>query len=65
MATWEQCRQACVDLPSCAGFTFVKTTTTGDNCAVKDTWDETTKSTNKACCDSARVTNACRAGTKS
>ena len=64
MATVEQCRQACVDLPTCAGFTFVKTTTSGDNCAVKHTWVETSKSSS-TCCDSARVTSACRAGIKS
>ena len=60
MADAEACRQECIKLPACVGFTFVKNDV-GDNCAVKETWDESSKVIN-SCCDSGRVRGECRTG---
>ena len=61
MKTVDECRQACIALPDCAGFTFVKAETVHDNCAVKAAWVESAK-TNENCCDSSRITDECRGG---
>ena len=59
--TAEECRKACIDMPGCAGFVFVKSEKkTRDNCAVKSKWDSSTKLPEQNCCDSGRVTEACR-----
>merc|ERR1739847_170988 len=60
MQTAEECRQACLDLEGCVGFTFVKSEMYRDNCAVKWKWDPSIKTTNNECCDSGRVTKPCR-----
>ena len=60
MQTADECRQACIDLAGCVGFTFVKSQMDRHNCALKSSWVPNTKSTNNECCDSGRVTDNCR-----
>ena len=62
MKTADECRQACIALPDCVGFTFVKVETVRDNCAVKAAWVASTANSNANCCDSAEVTDECRGG---
>ena len=62
MKTADECRQACIALPDCVGFTFVKIETVRDNCAVKAAWVVSTANSNANCCDSAEVTDECRGG---
>ena len=62
MKTADECRQACIALPDCVGFTFVKVETVRDNCAVKAAWVVSTANSNANCCDSAEVTDECRGG---
>ena len=61
MSSADECRQACIDLKDCFGFTFVKSDKTRHNCAVKKEWRHESK-TRSTCCDSGQVTNACRKG---
>ena len=56
----EECRKACIDIPGCAGFVFVKGPVNGHNCAVKTKWDPARKKPNNKCCDSGVVTEGCR-----
>lgn len=57
--TEEECRQWCISSDECVGYTFVKSETTRDNCAVKKLWVESSRTTS-SCCNSAKVTDTCR-----
>ena len=61
MRNAEECRQACIDLKGCTGFTFVKSAIYKHNCALKKKWHRKYKKSSK-CCDSGQVTDACRQG---
>jgi len=43
------------------GYTFVKSETTRDNCAVKQSWKEASRSEDRSCCDSRQMISSCRA----
>jgi len=57
--TRDQCAEWCRADSRCAGYTFVKSQTSGDNCAVKSSWVESTRRTGMNCCDSQKITTGC------
>ena len=63
MKNAEECRQACINLKNCAGFTFVKSAIYKHNCAVKKMWRPESRRSSK-CCDSGQVTDDCRKGNR-
>ena len=59
MQNAQECREACIQLEGCVGFSFVKAETVQDNCAVKSSWVPSTRNPNNGV-DSQRVTDECR-----
>jgi len=54
--TRDQCASWCKADARCVGYTFVKSQTSGDNCAVKSSWVEGSKRAGSSCCDSQQIT---------
>lgn len=53
------CRDACMKLDRCVGYTFVKSEPSHrDNCAVKSSWVEGSR-TSRFCCDSQKLDRSC------
>jgi len=57
--TRDQCAAWCKSDSRCVGYTFVKSQTSGDNCAVKSSWNEASRRPGSSCCDSQQITRGC------
>lgn len=53
MATFEECKLACIALPDCKSLTWIKSETTRDNCSLKTRTRDTGEiRSGEPCCDS-------------
>ena len=59
MQSAEECRKACVEKASCAGFTYIMKDKDKHNCALKSVLDSGTKRRDRGCI-SGKVTESCR-----
>jgi len=57
--TRDECAAWCKADSRCVGYTFIKSESKNDNCAVKASWDEGSKRTGSSCCDSQQITTGC------
>jgi hypothetical protein len=57
--TRQQCAVWCKSDSRCAGYVFVKSQTSGDNCAVKSSWNGASRKPGSDCCDSQQINRGC------
>jgi len=60
--TRDQCAAWCKADARCAGYTFFKSSTGGDNCSVKSSWVESSRHAGTSCCDSQQITRGVLSG---
>jgi len=57
--TRQECAVWCKNDERCVGYVFVKSQTSGDNCAVKSSWNRASRKPGSDCCDSQQINRGC------